>query len=538
LPAQQTTRVDIDSSGGEADYWAEESVISADGRFVAFGSEASNLVPADLNNAPDVFLHDRATGVTVLVSVDSSGAQGNFYSHDPAISADGRVVAFYSHATNLVAGDTNGFDDVFVHDCASGLTELASIDSAGVHGNYFSRFPAITPDGNLIAFSSGSTNLVLGDNNAQEDVFVHDRTTGVTERVSVDSAGVEGDDFSRRPSISADGRFVSFESKATNLVAGDTNHWSDIFVHDRATGITERVNVDSSGSQADQPSDAASLSDDGNVVAFTSQATNLVPGDLNQHYDAFVHDRTTGVTERVSVDETGAEGNGDSGGSGTPPRLSRDGRYVAFESAASNLVANDTNGWEDVFVRDRMRSIIECVSVDTTGNEGNSASWMNSMTPDARSVSFWSYATNLVSGDTNGFPDDFVRDRVFAAWSNYGAGFPGTNGVPSFTAASDPILGTSLRLDLANSSGVVTAGLEFIGTQRASIHSTLGGDLLVVPMVTLAIVIPAAGWQMNNTIPNDPALAGFTLDLQAIELDAGAVKGVSFTAGLELVLGP
>ena len=227
-----TERVSVDSAGVEANDASSIPTISSDGRFVAFHSFATNLVAGDTNSSSDVFVHDRQTGATTRVSVDSSGVEGNGNSFSPDISDDGRLVAFYSFATNLVTGDTNNAPDVFVHDLVSGVTERASVDSAGVEGNGRSLLPAISRDGHFVAFYSLATNLVAGDTNGSDDVFVHDRQSGATVRVSVDSGGTQGNGSSLRPAISGDGCIVTFDSSASNLVAGDTNNTSDVFAHD------------------------------------------------------------------------------------------------------------------------------------------------------------------------------------------------------------------------------------------------------------------------------------------------------------------
>jgi Tol biopolymer transport system component len=284
----------VDSSGNQANgAGSQEAAISADGRYVAFDSYATNLVPGDTNHPGDVFVHDRQTGATELVSVDSSGNQGNGGgSYRPAISADGRYVAFDSYAADLVPGDTNGSNDVFVHDRQTGTTERVNVDSAGNQGDGGdSQGAAISADGRFVAFQSGATNLVPGDTNGNFDVFVHDRQTGATELVSVDSAGNQGGGHSYGAAISADGRYVAFESEASNLVPGDTNGSNDVFVHDRQTGVTELVSVGISGSLGDGASNNAAISTDGRYVAFESGATNLVPGDTNGNFDVFVRDR-------------------------------------------------------------------------------------------------------------------------------------------------------------------------------------------------------------------------------------------------------
>ena len=200
---------------------------------MVFVSVATNLVPGYTNGFLDVFVHERHTGLTVRVSVDSSGGQANGGSYRSSISRDGRYVAFASMATNLAPGDTNGFMYTFVHDRRTGLTSRVSVDSSGGQGNDHSYCYQISSNGRYVAFFGGATNLVPRDTNGWDDVFVHDRRTGLTSRVSVDSSGHHANSDSISPSISADGRYVSFVSWATNLVPGDTNDWSDIFVHDR-----------------------------------------------------------------------------------------------------------------------------------------------------------------------------------------------------------------------------------------------------------------------------------------------------------------
>ncbi len=253
---------------------------------------------------------------TLIVSRHSSGPYGNDHSGAPSISADGRFVAFESDATNLVSGDTNNAFDVFVHDLMTARTTLVSRHSLGSYGNDHSGVPSISGDGRFVAFESDADNLVSGDTNTLDDVFVHDRlasTTGRTTRVSRHSLGNEADGFSSEPSISADGRFVAFRSSAENLVSGDTNGQSDIFVHDRlasTTGRTTRVSRHSLGNEGNGFSSEPSISGDGRFVAFRSDSTNLVSGDTNGTFDIFVHDRlasTTGRTTRVNRHSLGNE---------------------------------------------------------------------------------------------------------------------------------------------------------------------------------------------------------------------------------------
>ena len=401
----KTERASVSSAGREGKHDSLDASISATGRFVAFESRAPNLVKGDDNGAYDVFVRDRGTDTTTRVSVRSNGRQANGSSFEPSISANGRFVAFQSDAPNLVRGDTNDADDVFVHDRVTGRTTRVSVNSRGRQADGESSNPAISDDGRIVAFESAAPDLVRSDGNGVKDVFVHDRVTGKTTRVSVSSTGAEGDADSHRPSPSADGRFIAFSSDASNLVGGDGDSYEDVFVHDRATGRTKVVSISSAGVKADLGASDASISDDGRFVAFSSGATNLVKGDDGMLSDVFVHDRMKGRTTRVSVRSSGAQADGAS----TGPSISGSGRFIAFYSGAKNLVAGDLNGERDVFVHDRVTGATERVSVSTSGREGNSFSDNPSISSDARFVAFQSRARNLVPGDGNDSTDVLVR---------------------------------------------------------------------------------------------------------------------------------
>ncbi|MFO0985006.1 MAG: hypothetical protein U1E76_25295 [Planctomycetota bacterium] len=345
LSAQSTTRASVDSQGGQGNYESILAAVSANGRFVAFTSLASTLVPGDTNDTADTFVHDMETGETTRVSVDSYGRQaddGSDIYYPPSISADGRFVAFASHATNLVPGDTNERLDIFVHDRQNGETTRVSVDSQGGQSNQYSLQPSISADGRLVAFESAASNLVSGDTNNSDDVFVHDRETGETTRVSVSSQGNQGNSYSVTPALSADGRFVAFGSEASNLIPDDTNGHQDIFVHDCSTGETARASVSSLGEEANLDCVWPSISQDGRLVCFSSGANNLVPNDTNW-FDVFVHDRETGETTRVSVSSRGEQADGTS----DYPAISADGQIVVFESNSSNLVPS-ANEWMQV----------------------------------------------------------------------------------------------------------------------------------------------------------------------------------------------
>ena len=290
----------------------------------------------------------------------------NGHSSRAHISADGRFVAFDSYATNLVAGDTSQTSRVLVHDRSTGATKVVNATGGGAPANANSVSAALTEDGRYVAFASDATNLIPEDTNLFRDIFVRELRTGKTERVSVHTNGAQAvNGHSSHPSISADGRYVAFASEATNLVEGDTNGFTDIFVHDRVAGTTQRVNVATGGAQAvGAHSFYPSISPEGRFVAFVSDAANLVPNDTNNSWDIFVHDRQTQTTSRASVAGGGAQADAGS----ARPSISADGRYVAFESGAANLVPDDTNGVVDVFVHDRGAKSTMRVSVVTDDN--------------------------------------------------------------------------------------------------------------------------------------------------------------------------
>ena len=404
-----TERVSIGTSGVQGNgFSGNVPAISADGRFVAFISDASNLVPGDSNRVDDVFVRDRQLGTTRRVNVGPEGIQANNFNlfQQPAISADGRFVAFTSFASNLVPGDTNRTWDVFVRDRQRGTTRRVSVGSGGVQGNAASTDQSISADGRLVAFGSMTFNP---EDTFFTDVFVRDRRKGTTQNVSLGLGGVQcgGDCF--RPAISANGRFVAFTSIAPNLVRDDTNNAGDVFVHDRQAGTIGRVSVGPGGIQGNGDSGddllRPAVSADGRFVAFSSSASNLVSDDTNNKRDVFIHDRQTGTTRRVSLGQGGIQANDES----LFPAISADGRIVAYTSYASNLVSGDTNYMYDVFVHDRRTGTTRRVSLGQGGAQGNGDSLFPAISADGRIVAFASDASNLVPRDTNGQADLFVR---------------------------------------------------------------------------------------------------------------------------------
>jgi hypothetical protein len=343
-----TTRVSVSSSGAQSNAGCNRSSISADGRFVVFETAATNLVAGDTNGTTDIFRHDRQTGQTIRASVTSTGGEPNAVCELPDVSDDGRYVVFDSTANNVVAGDTNFGRDVFLRDVQLGVTTRVSLASNGVESPGTSARPRISGSGRYVTFYSFADALVPNDTNGTADVFTKDLLSGATNRVSVSSTGAQCNSLSLTPDISADGRYVVFYSFGSNLVAGDTNAANDVFVHDTWNSVTMRVSVSSAGVQANADSSDATISDNGRFIAFQSSATNLASADTNAVNDVFRHDTLTGQTLRVSVGPSAVQANA----ACSIAAISADGLQVVFESTATNLVTGDTNLTADIFVRD------------------------------------------------------------------------------------------------------------------------------------------------------------------------------------------
>jgi Tol biopolymer transport system component len=378
----------------------------------AWAATAAGLIVAMIAASPGV-----AGGATTRrLSVSSGGRQGNANSYGATTAGRGRYVVFESNASDLVRGDTNGVTDIFERNRSTGKTIRVSVSSGGKQGNGPSHSArGVTPNGRFVVFESFATNLVPGDTNGTWDVFVRDTVARKTYLVSRNSAGREGNRASSDPTISADGRYVAFESFASNLVKGDTNGWVDAFVRDRRTHTTRRVSVSSRGRQGNENSSDAVISGSGRYVAFESLASNLVRGDTNGTSDIFVRDMSAHTTRRMSVSSGGAQGNnaGFIGHHGShSAAISANGRYVAFESFSSNLAKGDTNRVCDVFVRDRATHHTFLVSRNSNGREGNKFSSDPAISNDGRYVTFESGATNLTRNDTNGKVDVIVRNRA------------------------------------------------------------------------------------------------------------------------------
>lgn len=457
-----------------------DPVVSANGLVVAYASTADDLVAlSDFNGGEDVFVQNLASGTNELISVNLSGTSAaNGLSSAPYLSADGRYVVFQSSASNLAANDSNTRTDVFRRDRLTGVTALASVNTNGVAGNGYSSVHGISADGRYVLFASGSYDLVAGDYNSTEDVFVRDMVANVTVLVSRTPGGDPGNSTSRNPVISGDGTHVAFESYATDLTGatkfnyytdifvrnltnntmrlvsfrnGGTNgpngdsfdaaisfkggvtsftgdaegggigegimalsgsiEFSDVWAHTYASNTTELVSVAAPSTSGNGYSYDHQISASGAHIVFASYAENLAPGDTNENSDVFLFNLTNGVVSIVSMDSSNT---GSGNGYSDVPDVSADGRYVAFYSTATNLVAGDNNDNGDIFRRDTVAGTTTLVSVNSSGSgPGNSASFDPDITPDGRFIAFETTATNLVASDLNGVFDDIVlRDMT------------------------------------------------------------------------------------------------------------------------------
>ena len=375
-----------------------QASLSADGSQVLFASY-SNLVVADtIHSRNDIFIKNLNTGVISLVNTASDGTQSNGDSWSPALSANANKIVFASAASNLVVGDTNGAWDVFVKDLSTGSVSRVSTTSNGLQANGGSSYSSLSADGNKVVFFSTASNLVAEDTNGIEDIFVKDLNTGAITRVNTASDGSQANRASYQynsASLSSDGSKVVFSSSASNLVQGDTNGSYDVFVKDLNTGVTTRVSTASDGSQGNSISVSykAALSADGSKVVFESRASNLVTNDVNDSSDIFVKDLNTGALTIVSTTSDDYQVSGDS----SVPSLSADGNKVIFSSDAINLVPSDLNGIADIFVKDLVTGAITLVSIANDGSQANVRSSSSALSADGSKAVFVSEAKNLTN---------------------------------------------------------------------------------------------------------------------------------------------
>lgn len=402
-----TTMMSVTSSGEQTRFHVGASSISPDGTYVLLRGDDEIVPGEEDNDIDDLYLKDRVTGELERISVSSDGTHANAEGGRGAISEGGRYVSFSSGATNLVPGDTNGSWDVFVRDRLLGTTERVSISSTGAQAAGGGGASSISRDGRLVAFLSASNDLVPGDTTGYgiTDVFVRDRVTKETKRVSVSTTGAQQKDYGAvNAVISGNGRYVAFTTEAPNLDHRDNRTDKDIFLHDLTDSTTTLITVDASGKSWIGDAGANSISHDGRFIGIGRLVSVPGYGIGNQ---AFLLDRSTSTVEMVSLTSEGLYANGPAGG----PEVSDDGRYVAFASLASNLVPEDKNAYYDVYVRDRLTNTLTRQSVSTSGRPGNGDSWWPDMSADGRVLVFDSGAQNLSPYDIDWFQGDvFVRD--------------------------------------------------------------------------------------------------------------------------------
>ena len=401
-------RVNTSSTGEQANGTSADAVISGNGRYVAFSSLASNLVPGDTNNVRDVFVKDLATGRFNRASVAADGSQATvdneFTGMPVSISADGRYVAFLTFA-RLLPRDTNIHSDVYVRDMQTGELDLVSTAADESLANFRNHTPSISPDGRYVAFASQASNFVPEDTTITMDVYLKDRVTRSIRLVSSNAAGTAGgDDVSVHPVVSAGGRYVAFMSYAHNLIPPDVNY-TDIYVKDMQTGAIERANTDAAGNVESNDADLPSISADGRYVAFQSKYYAPPPNSMTRIY---VKDRQTGALARGDRMSTG---NYQTTGISLAPSISADGRYVSFHSATPGFTTTDVNGLADLFVVDQRNGTIQRAALPA-GIIADGASSEASLSRDGRYVAFASAATNLVNNDTTGWRDVFIHDRT------------------------------------------------------------------------------------------------------------------------------
>ncbi|MDB5295279.1 MAG: hypothetical protein JWO31_1262 [Phycisphaerales bacterium] len=552
--------VSVGLGGAPANGDSSEASVSADGHLVVFTSFASNLVDGDTNNKSDVFLRDTVAGTTTLISRNpTNGEIGNADSIQPVINQDGTYVAFVSRANNLLSGDGTDGNDVFRYNIATHALQLVSAkDAAGTQfpGNASSE-PTISKDGNLVSFTTFAGNLGVIDTNKANDVFVRNMgsTTafagtpnalapGANRLVSVatGAAVTTGNGLSFDSWISEDGRYISFRSDASDLVAPgvDANNVRDTYLRDVQTGTTTLVSVNQAGVAANAASDSNSVSGNGRFVSFQSKATDIVGNDGNGDADVFLRDTLTNTTRLLSVNRFGTSS---AGGLSEFPAMSQDGGYASFSSYAPDIVAGDANGREDVFVRDLVRGPLTVLSVNAAGKTGNGRSYDPFINRMGTQVVFTSDASNLTTGDTNDKQDIFIASVAQPSGTTDSAAPTATFG--QVLAANPDATAVDFTVNLSDDQALNTVSVGNLTVDRTASGTTTAASFpaTLVSVVgtgtsavaTYRVTLPsAASANTGSYVVNVPA--GAIVDAAGNALAAGVLPAAGGAAGPTFVL--
>ncbi|RKY18695.1 MAG: hypothetical protein DRQ55_12700 [Planctomycetota bacterium] len=511
--------------------WAGQQVLGSgarhpdltpDGRYAVYSSSDWNLFNGVTLNQQNIIFRDLQTGTSELISLSKWGGEASAGSSQPALSADGRFVVFTSSAWDIVTGSPSG-SHIYMHDRQTGVIELVDVPTAGGSANGSASEPSLSDDGRYVAFESYATNLAGADTNGKLDVFVRDRQLGVTTQLT------QGNLESEEPTISADGQRVVFHTRANDMLAADTNGKHDVVLWHRSSDSYELVSRTSLGGVSNGTSWISTISRDGRWVAFCSDAGNLNgAGASNGKLQVIVFDSVTGLMTTASVD---AMGNG-ADHHGYDPRLSSDGRFVTFQTRASNLIATDTNGNEDIYVHDMLSAETRRVSESLAGVGGLSPVFpVAPISTDGTRMLFADPSNNLVVNDTNG-NDLFVRSMSWpGAWSDLGQGLAGTNGVPVLTATGDLTGGSLATLTLSAALPLGSTALVLGFSQLDA--SFRGGTLVPFPdIIVIGLPIDAAGTQVIVDTWPAGVPSGAEIFVQHWFADPGAVHGLAASNGL------
>jgi Tol biopolymer transport system component/uncharacterized membrane protein YgcG len=521
--ALELVSVGSGSAGGQGSQPSVNADVSGDGRYVVFESRARELVPGDLRGATDVFVRDRLLKETTRVSVGIGGAEANGESKEPAISADGEWIAFQSAASNLVPGDTNAATDIFLVHRRSGAITRASVDSQGGQAAGGSERPSISGDGGVVAFTSAAADLVPGDTNRVQDVFVYRRTSKQTSMVSKTHSGglLAGPSF--HPDVSRDGRWVAFITQADSVLASDPYRNYDSYLTDLSAGRTVSVGVGDSGAALPGDNWDARVSADGRYVAFRAGSAVGGPPQIRRF------DRTTNKSVLISQTGDGEPGNQMS----LAPAISDDGNLIAFHSAASDLVGGDQNGQFDVMVRDVKSGVVNRYSVSPTGEGGNRESYNPVLSGNGGTLVFESLASNLVAGAANGVWDIFAIEGLAPATPDVD---------PPEMVAFDLL---PRAIDVAGADRTVTATMRVVDRSGAVsprvrlVHTATGATTATVQATAVSGTPTDGNWVATLTLPTPTATGAWTAIVEPLVDSLGHVGPAgppsTFSPSLEVV---